>query len=73
MSRARIYTSIENVHTFTDFVGGNPEARRASAGGPALIGGSQIASVTDGRELGLNSPPGLPLPRTWILGINVTF
>lgn len=73
LSRARIYASVENLHTFTNFVGGNPEARRASAGGPALIGGSQIASVTDGRELGLNSPPGLPLPRTWTLGINVSF
>jgi len=73
LSSARIYTSIENLHTFTNFVGGNPEARRASAGGPALIGGSQIASVTDGRELGLNSPPGLPLPRTWTLGISVNF
>ncbi|SMD44889.1 TonB-linked outer membrane protein, SusC/RagA family [Aquiflexum balticum DSM 16537] len=73
LSRARIFTSIENLYTFTNFIGGNPEARRASAGGPALIGGSQIASVTDGRELGLNSPPGLPLPRTWTLGINVTF
>jgi hypothetical protein len=73
LSGARIYTSVENLHTFTNFVGGNPEARRASAGGPALIGGSQIGSVTDGRELGLNSPPGLPLPRTWTLGINVSF
>lgn len=73
LSRARIYASVENLHTFTNFIGGNPEARRTSAGGPALIGGSQIASVTDGRELGLNSPPGLPLPRTWTLGINVTF
>jgi len=73
LTRARIYTSVENFYTFTNFVGGNPEARRASAGGPALIGGSQIASVTDGRELGLNSPPGLPLPRTWTLGINITF
>lgn len=73
MSNARIFTSVENLYTFTDFVGGNPEARRQSIGGPALIGGSQIASVTDGRELGLNSPPGLPWPRTWILGLSVNF
>lgn len=73
LSSARIYASVENLHTFTKFVGGNPEARRASIGGPALIGGSQIGSVTDGRELGLNSPPGLPLPRTLTLGINVNF
>lgn len=73
MANGRVFTSIENLHTFTSFVGGNPEARRASAGGPALIGGSQIASVTDGRELGLNSPPGLPLPRVWTLGVSVNF
>ncbi len=73
LSNGRVFTSVENLYTFTDFIGGNPEARRASAGGPALIGGSQIASVTDGRELGLNSPPGLPLPRTWTLGISVNF
>jgi len=73
LSSARIYTSIENLHTFTDFPTGNPEARRASGGGPALIGGSQIPSVTDGRELGLNSPAGLPLPKIWTLGINLTF
>lgn len=73
LSRASIYLSAENVHTFTNFVGGNPEARRQSAGGPALIGGSQIPSVTDGRELGLNSPPGLPLPRIVTLGLNINF
>ncbi|MCG8308071.1 MAG: TonB-dependent receptor [Cytophagales bacterium] len=73
MTGGRIFTSVENLHTFTKFVGGNPEARRVSAGGPALIGGSQIAEVTDGRELGLNSPPGLPLPRTWTIGLNVNF
>lgn len=73
LSNGRIFTSIENLYTFTDFIGGNPEARRTSAGGPALIGGSQIAAVTDGRELGLNSPPGLPLPRIWTLGLSVNF
>jgi TonB-dependent starch-binding outer membrane protein SusC len=73
MSNARIFCSIENLYTFTDYIGGNPEARRQSIGGPALIGGSQIGSVTDGRELGLNSPAPLPLPRTWILGLSVNF
>ena len=67
----KVFMSVENLYTFTKFSGGNPEARRASAGGPALIGGSQIRSVTDGRELGLNSPPGLPLPRIWTLGVNI--
>jgi hypothetical protein len=72
LSGGSITASVENLYTFTKFTGGNPEARRASAGGPALTGGgSQISSVTDGRELGLNSPPGLPLPRIWTLGINI--
>ncbi|MBE0654461.1 MAG: TonB-dependent receptor [Bacteroidales bacterium] len=73
MSGGKIFISVENLHTFTNFSGGNPEARRASAGGPALIGGSQIAEVTDGRELGLNSPPGLPLPQTWTVGLSINF
>jgi hypothetical protein len=73
MSGGRIFISVENLYTFTNFVGGNPEARRESAGGPALIGGSQIAAVTDGRELGLNSPPGLPLPQTWTVGLSINF
>jgi len=71
---ARISLSVENVHTFTDFVGGNPETRRQSIGGPSLIGGgSQISGVGDSRELGLTSPASLPLPRIWTLGINFSF
>ncbi len=73
ISSGKVFTSVENLYTFTKFSGGNPEARRASAGGPALIGGSQIREVTDGRELGLNSPPGLPLPRIWTVGANINF
>ena len=71
---ARISLSVENLHTFTNFVGGNPETRRLSAGGPSLNGGgSQISGVGDNRELGLNSPASLPLPRIWTLGISFSF
>ncbi|MDA0193504.1 MAG: TonB-dependent receptor [Bacteroidetes bacterium] len=73
IENARVYLAVENLHTFSDFVGGNPETRRLSGGGPALIGGSQIAGVGDNRELGLTSPGSLPLPRIWTLGINLSF
>ncbi|MGI9541885.1 MAG: SusC/RagA family TonB-linked outer membrane protein [Cyclobacteriaceae bacterium] len=70
---ARIYTSVENAVLWTDFIGGNPETRRNSGGGPSLFGGSRIPGVDDGREIGLTSPPSLPLPRTWTLGVNFSF
>ena len=71
--RGRVYTSMENVHMWTSFIGGNPEGRRNSAGGPSLFGGSRIPGVADGREIGLTSPPHLPLPRVWTVGIHVTY
>ncbi|MEJ0055686.1 MAG: hypothetical protein WDN75_08590 [Bacteroidota bacterium] len=70
---ARMYASVENFYTFTNFIGGNPDARRQSAGGPGLIGGSRLTGTSDGRELGLTSVPSLPLPRTWTFGINFSF
>jgi TonB-dependent starch-binding outer membrane protein SusC len=70
---ARIFTSVENLVTFTDFIGGNPDARRNSIGGPGLIGGSRLGGTYDGRELGLTSVPSLPLPRTWTFGLNFSF
>ena len=70
LSSANVYFSVENLYTFTNFVGGNPDSRRTSGG---ATGPSQIASVTDGRELGLNVPPSLPLPTIWTVGINVNF
>ncbi|MXW83291.1 MAG: TonB-dependent receptor [Rhodothermaceae bacterium] len=72
-ARGRIYTSMENVHMWTSFIGGNPEGRRNSAGGPSLFGGSRIPGVADGREIGLTSPPHLPLPRIWTFGIHLTY
>lgn len=70
---ARLFTSVENFYTFTKFIGGNPDARRNSIGGPGLIGGSRIGGTYDGRELALTSVPSLPLPRTWTVGINFSF
>lgn len=72
-ARGKIYTSMENVHMWTSFIGGNPEGRRNSAGGPSLFGGSRIPGVADGREIGLTSPPHLPLPRVWTFGIHLTY
>ena len=72
-ARGRIYTSMENVHMWTGFIGGNPAGRRNSAGGPSLFGGSRIPGVADGREIGLTSPPHLPLPRIWTFGIHLTY
>ena len=73
ISNARIYTSVENAVLWTDFIGGNPETRRNSGGGPSLFGGSRIPGVDDGREIGLTSPPSKPLPRTWTFGVNFSF
>jgi len=70
---ARLFTSVENLYTFTKFIGGNPDARRNSIGGPGLIGGSRLGGTYDGRELGLTSVPSLPLPRTWTFGVNFSF
>ncbi|MDE2957534.1 MAG: TonB-dependent receptor [Bacteroidota bacterium] len=72
-ARGRVYTSMENVHMWTSFIGGNPAGRRNSAGGPSLFGQSRIPGVADGREIGLTSPPHLPLPRVWTFGIHITY
>lgn len=72
-ARAKVYASMENAYMWTSFIGGNPEGRRNSAGGPSLFGGSRIPGVGDGREVGLTSPPHLPLPRVWTFGIQVTY
>jgi len=73
LGSGRVFTSIENLYTFTKFIGGNPDARRNSIGGPGLIGGSRLSGTSDGRELALTSVPSLPLPRTWTVGINFSF
>ncbi len=71
ITNAQAYVSVENVYTFTNYIGGNPYSQRPSAGGPGLIGGSRI--VGDNRELALNSVGSAPLPRVLTFGINVTF
>jgi len=73
VNNARAFISVENLHTFTKFIGGNPDARRNSIGGPGLIGGSRLSGTYDGRELGLTSVPSLPLPCTWTLGATFSF
>lgn len=70
-TNAQAYLSIENLYTFTNYIGGNPYSQRPSAGGPGLIGGSRL--VGDGRELALNSVGSAPLPKVLTIGINVTF
>lgn len=70
ITNARMFFSVENIHTWTKFVGGNPEGRGNSAGGPSLLGGSRISGVDDSRELAVSNLAHLPLPRTFTLGIN---
>jgi len=53
----RLYGSIQNLVTFTKYSGGNPEA---------LTNGSSV--LTPGRDF-----VGYPLPRTMIIGVNMTF
>lgn len=53
----RVYGSIQNLVTFTKYSGGNPEA---------LTNGSSV--LTPGRDF-----VGYPLPRTMIIGLNMTF
>lgn len=68
IKNAKLYISVENVHTFSSFIGGNPEGRRGQAGG-----GSRLAGEGDGRELAVSNEVHLPLPRIWTLGINFSF
>ncbi len=73
IANARVYTSVENVVTWTDFIGINPDLRFISNGGPSLFGGSRIRGVSDDRELGLTIGVGNPLPRIWTFGLNFDF
>jgi TonB-linked outer membrane protein, SusC/RagA family len=65
----RAYISIDNLARFTKFMGGNPGATRFT--GPA--GGAENRLVGNGRSLGNNSAPSLPLPRTFSIGASVKF
>ena len=73
LSRGRLFTSIENVAMWSNFVGGNPDARTPSGGGPSLFGGSRIPGVSDGLEQGITAGTDQPLPRIWTLGLNFSF
>lgn len=61
----RAYISVENVHTFTKYIGGNPQASR--------LGNGRLGGVTDGRTISLNSVATPPIPRVFTLGVNFSF
>ena len=65
LSSATIYGTVENLYTFTNFKGGNPDARR-NQGGP--FGGARI---TGGLQYGLITTAYQPLPTTVSLGLNI--
>jgi TonB-linked SusC/RagA family outer membrane protein len=73
LSNATLFTSIENVWTWSDFIGGNTDARSGSGGGPSLFGGSRIPGVSDDLEYGLTYATLPALPRTFTLGLNFSF
>lgn len=61
-----LFASVENLYTFTNFNGGNPEYKRPQ-GGP--FGGARI---TGGNQFGLLSVGSVPLPTTVTLGLNLS-
>jgi TonB-linked SusC/RagA family outer membrane protein len=64
----RAYISIDNLARFTKFIGGNPGATRFTS-----AAGAEVRLVGNGRALGNNSQPSLPLPRTFSFGVSVKF
>nr|MCH9659791.1 SusC/RagA family TonB-linked outer membrane protein [Bacteroidota bacterium] len=70
---ATIFGSIENVQTWSKFIGGNHDARSPSGGGQTLSGGSRIPGVSDGLETGITGWSQMPLPRTVTIGVNFNF
>ena len=60
----RAYITADNLGTFTTFLGGNPNTSRQGSGN---------ASTGDGRFIGLNSIPSVPLPMSFSFGVNVNF
>ena len=73
VSSATVYTSVENLHTFTDFMGGNPDSRRNQGGpfGGARLGGTGVGGPI--LQYGLITTAVMPLPRTWTVGVNFSF
>lgn len=61
ISQIKLYTSINNLHTFTKFKGMDPDVRFGS-------GEPQDFGWASGIDLGL-----YPLPRTWMFGMSVEF
>ncbi len=57
MSNLRVYLSIDNLYTFTKYTGYNPDV--TDQWGDPLVAGSDVG--------------GTPLPRTFTVGINLTF
>uniref|UniRef100_UPI00235461DB TonB-dependent receptor domain-containing protein n=1 Tax=Maribacter polysiphoniae TaxID=429344 RepID=UPI00235461DB len=70
INKLSLYTSIENLYTFTNFIGGNPDAVNGSIG---PVGPSRLSGISDGREIGINVMASQPLPRIMTLGLNVSF
>lgn len=70
INRLRLYGSIENLYTFTNFIGGNPDAVNGSIG---PVGPSRLPGISDGREIGINVMASQPLPRIMTIGLNITF
>ena len=64
----RAFISIDNLARITKFLGGNPGATRFTSSN-----GAEVRLVGNGRALGNNSAPSLPLPRTFSVGVNVRF
>jgi len=60
---ARIYSSVQNLATFTKYSGANPEVSRNTISGNAVS-----SALVPGEDF-----TNYPLPRTFILGVNLTF
>lgn len=60
---ARIYTSVQNLATFTKYSGANPEVSRNTISGNAVS-----SALVPGEDF-----TNYPLPRTFIIGVNLTF
>ncbi len=60
---ARLYTSVQNLATFTKYSGSNPEVSRNTISGNAVSN-----ALVPGEDF-----TNYPLPRTFTLGVNLTF
>ena len=70
LGEASVFVSVENLFTFTKFIGGNPDAVNGSIG---PLGPSRLEGVYDGREIGVQVIASQPLPRIFTLGVNLSF